>query len=138
MFKQCTAQSTSSEKLSGKRPSLSSWILDTGASHHMTGSKGLLLDLKDISSSIIGLPNGYHTEASQEGTILLNGHVKIPHVLYVPQLTCNLISLGKLIEDLNCIVTLTDKLCVIQDRTLRTVIGAGEQHGGSIGFVQWL
>lgn len=83
MFKQCTAQSTSSEKLSGKWPFLSSWILDTGASHHMTGNKSLLLDLKDISSSTIGLPNGFHTKASQEGIVLLDGHVKIPHVLYV-------------------------------------------------------
>ncbi|KAL0427328.1 UNVERIFIED_CONTAM: hypothetical protein Slati_2907600, partial [Sesamum latifolium] len=72
MFKQSTVKST--EKLSGKCPSLSSWILDTGASHHMTGNKSLLVDLKDISSSVIGMPNGDHTQASQEGPVLLNGH----------------------------------------------------------------
>lgn len=40
-------------------------------------------------------------------------------VLYVPRLTCNLISFSQLMKYLNCVVTLTDKLCVIQDRTLR-------------------
>ncbi|KAL0448094.1 UNVERIFIED_CONTAM: Retrovirus-related Pol polyprotein from transposon TNT 1-94 [Sesamum latifolium] len=54
MFKQSTVKST--EKLSGKCPSLSSWILDTSASHHVTGNKSILVDLKDIFPSVIGMP----------------------------------------------------------------------------------
>ncbi|KAK4438940.1 hypothetical protein Salat_0228600 [Sesamum alatum] len=38
MLKQSTVKSTSTEKLSGKCPPLSSCILDTGASHNMTGN----------------------------------------------------------------------------------------------------
>ena len=41
-----------------------------------------------------------------------------------------MISFSQLIKDLNYVVTLTDKLCVIQDRTSRMVIGAGEERDG--------
>jgi hypothetical protein len=89
----------------------------------MTGEKRLLKDLSNIFPSPVVLPDGTHTNAVQEGTIALGENMTIKHVLYVPRLTCNLISLAQLIKDLNCVVTLTDKLCVIQDRTSRIVIG---------------
>lgn len=56
------------------------------------------------------------------------------HVLYVPQLTCNLISVSKLISDNNCLITFIDKLCVIQDRTSRTMTGVGEECDGVYYF----
>lgn len=58
------------------------------------------------------------------------GQHQISHVLFVPKMNCTLISVACLMKDLNCIVTFVDKLCVIRDRTTRTLIGEGEQHGG--------
>lgn len=55
-------------------------------------------------------------------------------MLYVPNLACNLISVSQLIHDSNCAVTFSDKLCVIQDRTSRIVIGLGEQRNGVYHF----
>ncbi|KAL9447402.1 hypothetical protein AB3S75_014964 [Citrus x aurantiifolia] len=114
----------SKEKLSGK------WILDTGASRHMTRSRELMTDLQNIGSSPIGLPNGTCSHAQCEGTVEFGNNLRLNHVLYVPDLNCNLISLACLINDLQCLVTLTDKLCVIHDRTMRTLIGVGEQEDG--------
>ncbi|KAH9718013.1 retrovirus-related pol polyprotein from transposon RE1 [Citrus sinensis] len=114
----------SKEKLSGK------WILDTGASRHMTGSRELMTDLQNIGPSPIGLPNGTCSHAQGEGTVEFGNNLRLNHVLYVPDLNCNLISLACLINDLQCLVTLTDKLCVIQDRTMRTLIDVGEQEDG--------
>jgi hypothetical protein len=100
----------------------------------MTGDKCLLTDLSDIFPSPIIMPDGKHVNAVQAGTAILGVNLNIQHVLYVPKLTCNLISFSQLIKDLNCVVTLTDKLCVIQDRNSRMVIGVGEERDG----VYWL
>jgi len=50
----------------------------------------------------------------------------LKNVLYVPNLNCNLISISKLCKQLNCVMTYFDEFCVIQDRTSRTLIGAGD------------
>ncbi|KAL0427097.1 UNVERIFIED_CONTAM: hypothetical protein Slati_2884500 [Sesamum latifolium] len=103
---------------------------DSGASHHMIGNKHLLMDLVDILPSPIGLPNRTCTNAVKKGSVILGDKLRLDHVLYVPQLSCNLISLASIINDLHCFVTLTDKLCVIQDRISRTLIGVGKQKDG--------
>ncbi|XP_026429105.1 uncharacterized protein LOC113325087 [Papaver somniferum] len=114
----------SNEKFSRK------WMLDTGASRHMTGSKEFFCKTYQIGFSSVKLPNGAYTAASCEGTVVFGKNMRLYRVLYVPDLRCNLISLTCLIKDLKCIVTLTDKLCVIQDRTTRTLIGVGEERDG--------
>ena len=45
------------EKLSGELP----WMIDNGASKHMTGDVNLIKDLKPIKPIVIDLPNGYQT-----------------------------------------------------------------------------
>ncbi|KAH9718015.1 retrovirus-related pol polyprotein from transposon RE1 [Citrus sinensis] len=66
----------SKEKLSGK------WILDTGASRHMTGSRELMTDLQNIGPSPIGLPNGTCSHAQGEGTVEFGNNLRLNHVLY--------------------------------------------------------
>jgi GAG-pre-integrase domain len=46
----------------------------------------------------------------------------------VPCLSCNLISLSKLIKDNKCFVTFIDALCVVQDLTSRMPIDLGEMR----------
>ncbi|KAJ4812579.1 Retroelement pol polyprotein-like [Rhynchospora pubera] len=119
----------SNEKLCGKKSNLN-WILDSGASHHMTGEFTYLQDVCDVAPSLVELPNGAQTVANQEGCVVLNGGLVLKRVLYVPTLKCNLISLSKLIHDNGCIVTFTNELCVIQDRNMRMVTGVGELKDG--------
>ena len=126
-------QSTSHDKLSGKR-SCVEFLLDSGASHHMTGDDALLVDIHDIPHSIIVLPNGKHTFATKEGTMLLGDHIQLTHVLYVPDLSCTLISLARLLREKSCFALFTDKFCVIQDRTSKMLIGAGEERDGVYHF----
>ena len=70
------------------------WIIDIGASHHMTGNLEYLTDLRNITACLIGLPNGKQAMALKEGTVCLNKHIKLKNVLYGPQLNCNLISVS--------------------------------------------
>lgn len=99
------------DTLSGKM--FYSWILDIGCSHHMTGRQELLAGLHSIFPYIIGLPNGSETTGTQEGFAHLNPNFKIHHVLYIPKLKCNLISVSQLVKEHKCMVTIIDEICVV-------------------------
>lgn len=115
------------EKLDGKCSFLP-WIIDIGASHHMTGQLDCLTNIHNIFECSIGLPNGEETVATKEGNVVLNERLQLKNVLYVPSLQCNLISVSQLLKNSNYTVQFTDKLCLVQDPTSRTPIGAGEQR----------
>jgi len=85
------AQKTNSnDKMTGERDT-NTWIIDTGASNHMTGNLNHMHELRDIQSCLVGLPNGQHTTVIKEGSVVLDGGLKLTNVLYVPKLNCNLI-----------------------------------------------
>ena len=117
-------------KLSGKN----TWMFDNGASYHMTGDLNSMQDIKQIFPISNGMPNRELTFASKEGTVTLDKRIKLTKVLYVPSLKCKLISIARLCKELNCSVTFFDDFCVLQDCTLRTPIGAGQQRGGVYFF----
>lgn len=48
-------------------------------------------------------------------------------MLFIPELKYNLISLGRLIDKINCSVTLFDNLCIIQDCISRMLIRVGKR-----------
>ena len=81
------------ERLTGKQNIFPS-IIDTGASHHMTGTYECLNDLHDIMPCPVGLSNGAETKALKERTVTLREKLKLRHVLFVPKLKCNLISVS--------------------------------------------
>lgn len=58
------------ERLSGKNLS-NEWIIDSGASHHMTGDLTLLSDVSELNPIQVGLPDGSVAVASKEGNMLL-------------------------------------------------------------------
>ena len=113
---------SSHERLSGKDV----WLLDSGASCHLTGNLNLLSNVHEASSIHLELPNGETTLATKKGLVHLNSQIVLKDVLYVPQFCCNLISIAQLIDDSFCSVTFIKKLCVIQDLTTRSLIGVGE------------
>lgn len=93
--------STSShERLSGQ----DGWLLDSGASCHLTGNPNLLSNVHEASSIHVELPNGETTLATKKGLVHLNSQIVLKDVLYVPQLCCNLISIAQLINDLYLIL----------------------------------
>ena len=110
------------------------WIIDSGASNHVTNNIAILRDIKTIKNCPVGLPDGQTANCNQLGSIVLKDGLVIHNVLFVPQLTCNLISVTQLNDELNCCVQFTNKLCVIQDLSTRTVIGVGERYDGLYFF----
>lgn len=58
------------------------WILDSGASDHMTGRLDFLQNIIDISPQSIRLPNGKQVWTSKVGIVYF-GQCKLKNVLYV-------------------------------------------------------
>ena len=124
---------SSSDKLSGKNIH-GDLILDTGASHHMTGDFALLVNTSVISPCPVGFADGNKTFATHDGSLPLTDRVTLEKVLFVPNLNCSLISVSKILKQTNCFALLTDTVCVLQDRFTRTLIGAGRERDGVYYF----
>lgn len=87
------------------------WIIDTGASNHMTGSLKNMSELRGVSGCPVGLPDGQYAVATKEGSVQLDENLELKNVLYVPRLNCNLISVSQLIDESDCIAQFTKNLC---------------------------
>jgi len=87
-------------------------------------------DIHDVESILIKLQNGSMTMETKRGLIALSPKMRLSHVLYVTGLNCNLISTAQLIEQSFCDVTFMKKFCVIQDLTMRSLIGVDEPRRG--------
>ena len=58
------------------------WILDTGATHHMTGRIELIEDARDIAPLSILLPAGKDAHASKQGTVRLTSTLSLQNVFF--------------------------------------------------------
>nr|KYP47352.1 hypothetical protein KK1_031035 [Cajanus cajan] len=96
----------------------------------MTGTLENLWESRALDGCLVGLQNGELVLANKEGSIFLDGGLKLENVLYVLKLNCNLISVSQLIDEAKCKVHFTDRFCAMQDHTSRTLIGAGERKDG--------
>jgi len=113
---------SNSDKLSGKLVSgkiSDDMILDTGASHHMTGDLSLLENIIPISSCSVSFADGSKTRSESIGVFRVSDNIILRDVLYVPDLNCSLLSVSKLLKQIQCVALFTDTLCVLQDRFSR-------------------
>ncbi|XP_074318061.1 uncharacterized protein LOC141654847 [Silene latifolia] len=123
-------KTSSMDRLNGNVLSSSSWIIDAGASHHMSGCRSLFTNLRPINHLSVGLPNGDLTIATHIGDIRFSARLVLRNVYFAEKLTCNLISVSSLLLDNTLTIQFSHKLCLIQDRSSKMVIGAGEQVDG--------
>ncbi|XP_074295754.1 uncharacterized protein LOC141623554 [Silene latifolia] len=106
------------------------WLIDTGCSHHVTGNYALLCDIRNNSSHIVALPDGSKIPASLVGRVDVTPTISLDPVLFVPQLTCNLISASQLSDALHREFITNAASCTIQDRATREAIGTGKRLDG--------
>lgn len=107
-----------------------SWIVDTGATHHMTSHRNWLNDLRlnNTPNHAVQLPNGHKSIASHIGSCQLNNGTVLSEVLLIPDFQYNLISVSKLTRDLGCVAVFYHDYIVFQDRYSGKVQGIGEQR----------
>ncbi|RVW57733.1 Retrovirus-related Pol polyprotein from transposon RE1 [Vitis vinifera] len=111
--------------------SLGPWILDSGASDHLSGNKDLFSSITTTSTlPTVTLANGSQTVAKGIGLALPLPSLPLTSVLYTPECPFNLISISKLTRTLNCSITFSDKFVTLQDRSTGKTIGIGRESQG--------
>jgi hypothetical protein len=99
------------------------WILDSGATDHITGNKKLINNLInwDTTQSMT-VANGDKIKFIGSGSIDLF-FKKLPNVLYVQDCPTNLLSINKIAQQINCEIIFTTKKVIFQDWNMKSVIG---------------
>ncbi|CAN1146609.1 Retrovirus-related Pol polyprotein from transposon TNT 1-94 [Linum perenne] len=109
---------------------LHSWILDTGASDHITCNLSNFASYHSISNTHITLPTGSHASATHIGTIVLDCGLTLTNVLYIPDFSFNLLSISRITHDLPITFIFSGDQCLIQDQTSQKKIGLTKVHRG--------
>jgi len=108
-----------------------SWIIDTGASDHMTSDLTQLFNLQSLPHPIsITLPDGSLKTVTKYGQIQLFPHKTIDHVLYVPDFQFNLLSVGKLLAAHKLFALFFANKCHIQDPTTKETLAVAPSVDG--------
>jgi len=106
-----------------------SWVLDSGATDHMTLHSFLLTSYVSIFENQITVANGTHIPITGHGNVSFLSSLNLKDVLHVPNLSNNLISVKKLTHDLKCFVTFFPIHCVFQDLAIGRKIGTVKEQG---------
>ncbi|KAL4377627.1 hypothetical protein GQ457_02G041370 [Hibiscus cannabinus] len=101
------------------------WFLDSGCSHHMTGNISLLSELDESYKKTVRLGDSKQLQVEGKGIVAMqNNHGKINHlynVLYVPNLSQNLLSVGQLLSR-GFTVTFDKSSCLVASKASGKVL----------------
>ena len=94
------------------------WILDFGASDHISSNKNIFSPFTSTSPlPMVTLANGSQTIVKGIGSACPLPSLLITSILYVLDSPFNLISISKLTRGLNCLVIFSDHSVTLQDRS---------------------
>lgn len=90
------------------------WVVDSGCTEHITHTPQLLTNkIATPFEPPVFIPNGDSIPVKEKGDCILPGGVKISGVLCVPDFKCNLLSVIRISNDLQCVVTFFPDFCVM-------------------------
>jgi len=108
--------------------SISSRIIDSGATVHICSSLTYFTSYHQINPIYVKLPNGNQVIANYSISVFLNQNHVIDNVLYIPCFNFNILSVAKLIDKLSCILTFDSNGCHIQDKISLEMIGSAKMQ----------
>nr|XP_016514650.1 PREDICTED: uncharacterized protein LOC107831402 [Nicotiana tabacum] len=92
------------------------WIVDTGATNHMTGYKSLLLDDGKVGSAgNVQMPTGESAKVTKIGNSPLEGGDTLKDVICILSFKFNILSMSKLTKELNCCAMFFPEHFIFQD-----------------------
>jgi transposase InsO family protein len=109
------------------------WILDSGASKHVTGAAcefESYMQYPPTRKETIQTADGTSQFIKGVGTIQCTPSIKLSSVLHVPAFPVNLVSLSALVDQLDCRVTLDRENCLIQERRTGKSLGTATRRSG--------
>ena len=111
--------------------SSSTWVIDFGATDHMTSNFSLFTMFQSHpSTSTAILVDGSTSCVLTSGTIHPTPLITLTFVLSLPQFSFNLVSMSKLTRTLNCGISFFLDHCLIQDLSTKRIIDRGCESGG--------
>ena len=111
--------------------SSSKWVIDSGASDHMTGNQRLFSNFKPYATtSRVTLADGSTSCVIGSGTVNPTPSLPLSSVLSLPNFSFNLLSVSKLTRALNCCISFFPDHCLFQDLTTKRIIGRGHVSKG--------
>ncbi|KAM1114086.1 hypothetical protein TB1_046024 [Malus domestica] len=106
------------------------WIIDSGATDHMTYDHTLFNFTTSPPQNSIITANGGVAPVIGAGLIGLTPTLSLHNCLLVPTLSSNLLSMGQVIEQLDCVVLMFPSFCLLQDIRTQAIIGRGTKSRG--------
>ncbi|XP_060212195.1 uncharacterized protein LOC132639793 [Lycium barbarum] len=114
-----------------KTLSANSWIIDSGATNHMTYNKALLTNIITLAYPFfVTLPNGYKVRVTEAGNVYLSSTLTLCNVLFVLSFKFNLISVHCLCVQLKSIVSFSEFSCLMQAPSLKRPLEIGRASNG--------
>jgi len=104
------------------------WIIDTGASQHMTENLQIFDKPPTENGHFVTISSGEICKTKSTGKITLSKDLILQDVLYIPQFKVNLISVNKLTLGSNLKILFDDKNCYFQGSGSGKVIGKGRSQ----------
>lgn len=106
------------------------WILDSGATDHVSSSLANFSSYVSINPIVVKLPTSQEVLTTHSGVVKFSYSFLLTNVLYIPSFTFNLISISKLASSLNCKLTFFSNKCFIQDAITKRMIGTVDVVAG--------
>ena len=107
------------------------WILDSGATDHMTYDANDFSERSSPRRTSIANANGDISLVKGAGTVRISPALSLTNTLLVPSLSHKLLSVSQVTKELNCVVLIYPTFCLIQDILTKEIIGRGTKRGGS-------
>jgi hypothetical protein len=107
------------------------WVIDSGASKHVTGISSSFKTYTPHSYyETIQTADGTSQPIHGVGSIECTPSLHLSSVLHVPSFPVNLLSVGSLIDQFKCIVIFDENFCILQKKRTGKVIGTGVRRNG--------
>ncbi|KAH9666887.1 ABC transporter G family member 40 [Citrus sinensis] len=114
------------------------WYLDSGATNHISNDfNNLNISSEYKGSDQLAVGNGAKLKIVSIGHSLLSTlephtlpHIKLNHILHVPEITKNLISVLKLLHDNDVYIEFNESFCAVKDKRRGSVLMRGMAKDG--------
>ena len=114
-------------------PHMTSWVIDSGASSHMTGFPYVLTSYRpETSIPDVRIADGRSCPVLGSGQSRATSSLPLHHVLYIPGFPANLLFIRAITKALHCGVFFFPHHCVFQDLDTGRRIGLGRENGRGI------
>ncbi|XP_009593383.2 uncharacterized protein [Nicotiana tomentosiformis] len=107
------------------------WIVDSGASRHLTYNKSIFLEIRPLYYPLlVALSNGYKVKVTEIDSVALTSQITLHKVLFVPAFKFNLIFISSMTTHLNSLIAFTASSCLLQDLSMKRPLVIGKIKGG--------